>query len=74
MTAIFLRGTCGKRVKADMTTDLGTTTTYFVGAHYEVVVTGTGTQTNNYTFFVTLPIMHSRCTPRAYEDNMEKIL
>jgi RHS repeat-associated protein len=38
----------GKRVKADMTTDLGTTTTYFIGAHYEVVVTGTGTQINKY--------------------------
>jgi hypothetical protein len=26
----------GKRVKSVMTTDLGATTTYFVGAHYEI--------------------------------------
>ncbi|MDL1943782.1 RHS repeat-associated core domain-containing protein [Chloroflexi bacterium CFX2] len=31
-----------------MTTNIGSTTTYFVGAHYEVVETNTGTQVNKY--------------------------
>ncbi|MDL1943778.1 hypothetical protein FBQ99_15705 [Chloroflexi bacterium CFX2] len=33
-----------------MTTNIGSTTTYFVGAHYEVVETNTGTQVNKYYF------------------------
>ncbi|MCQ3939262.1 MAG: hypothetical protein DPW18_19795, partial [Chloroflexi bacterium] len=34
-----------------LTTNIGSTTTYFVGAHYEVVETNTGTQVNKYYFF-----------------------
>lgn len=38
----------GKRVKLVMQTNIGSTTSYFVGNYYEVVVTDTGTQVNKY--------------------------
>jgi len=44
--ATFVYDGDGKRVKSVMTTNIGTTTTYFVGAHYEV--TGTGVITKYY--------------------------
>jgi RHS repeat-associated protein len=46
--AVFAYDGDGKRVKSVITTDLGTTTTYFVGAYYEVMETATGTQINKY--------------------------
>ena len=46
--ATFVYNGDGQRVKSVMTTNLGSTTTYFAGAHYEVVEGYTGTQVNKY--------------------------
>jgi RHS repeat-associated protein len=47
-TTQFIYDGDGKRVKSIMNMGVATTTTYFVGGHYEVVETYTGTQVNKY--------------------------
>jgi RHS repeat-associated protein len=49
-----------------VSTSVGSTTTFFVGAHYEVVVTDTGTQVNKYYFAGTQRIAMRKDTTLYY--------